>query len=246
MALFGRKSKQETDFSVLPKHLGIIMDGNGRWAKKRLLPRNAGHRQGAKTFKNIVDYANKIGIKYLTAYAFSTENWKRPKNEVDALMKLLEQYLDEMLADINQQDIKLTFIGDETPLSDNLKEKMHKVSRQTAEHKSLHVMLALNYGGRDEITGAVKKIAESVKNGKVDIDAITPQLVGENLYTAGVPDPDIIIRPSGEMRLSNFLLWQAAYSEFWYSKVLWPDFTPHDLDLAIEDFNKRQRRFGGI
>lgn len=239
------KKKNSVDFDRLPEHIGIIMDGNGRWAKKRRLPRTAGHTVGAKTFKKIARYCNKIGIKYLTVYAFSTENWKRPKDEVEAIMKLLKDYLIDA-KNFKDENIKVKFIGDLSPLSDELKKLIKDAEEGSVNATGLKLNIALNYGGRDEIAFAVKKIAEDYKNGKITADEIDEKAISDNIYTAGQPDPDIIIRPSGEYRLSNFLIWQAAYSEFWYSDVLWPDFKTKDLDKAILDFQKRNRRFGGI
>lgn len=239
------KKQHSIDLDRLPVHIGIIMDGNGRWAKKRKLPRTAGHSVGAKTFKKIARYCNKIGIKYLTVYAFSTENWKRPKDEVEAIMKLLKDYLVDA-KNFKDENIKVKFIGDLAPLSDELKRLIKESEDGSANATGLNLNIALNYGGRDEIAFAARKLAEDYKNGKITADEIDEKAISNNIYTAGQPDPDIIIRPSGEYRLSNFLIWQAAYSEFWYSDVLWPDFKPKDLDKAIIDYQKRNRRFGGI
>lgn len=225
----------------LPTHIAIIMDGNGRWAKKRSLPRSAGHVAGAKTFKNIARYCNKIGLKYLTVYAFSTENWKRPKAEVDAIMNLLRDYLKDA-ENFKSDNIKVRFIGNREPLDDDIKQLMKKDEDGSKDATGLQLNIAINYGGRDEITTAVKKLI----NDGVLADDITEQAISDNLYTAGIPDPDFIIRPSGEYRLSNYLIWQSAYAEYWFSDVLWPDFKPHHLEKAIEEFNRRNRRFGGI
>ena len=222
LSLFGKK---ENTARTLPRHIAIVMDGNGRWAKKRGLPRSAGHVSGAKTFKTIARYCNKIGLEYLTVYAFSTENWKRPKEEVDGIMNLLRDYLKDA-ENFKDENIKVRFLGDRTPLADDIKA----------------LMLKNEDGGRDEIVHAVKKI---IAAGIPETD-ITEQLISDNLYTAGMPDPDFIIRPSGEYRTSNYLLWQSAYAEYWFSDILWPDFTPKQLDKAIEDFNHRNRRFGGV
>ena len=238
--MFFKKKKLSEDI-ILPEHIAIIMDGNGRWAKKRSLPRTAGHAAGSKTFKTIARYCNKIGIKYLTVYAFSTENWKRPKSEVDNIMNILRDYLKDTDS-FKGENIRLQFIGDRTPLADDIKELMLKAEADSADATGLHLNIALNYGGRDEIVHAVKKIvSEGISPGD-----ITEQTVSERLYTAGQPDPDFIIRPSGEYRLSNYLIWQAAYAEYWFSDILWPDFSPRDLDRAIEDFSRRNRRFGGV
>lgn len=239
------KKKNSIDFSSLPKHIGIIMDGNGRWAKKRKLPRKAGHSVGAKTFKSIARYCNKIGIEYLTVYAFSTENWKRPKDEVDAIMKLLKDYLVDA-KNFKDENIKVKFIGDLTPLSDEHKQLIVEAEEGSVDATGLNLNIALNYGGRDEIVYAVKTIIDDVENGRLNKNEICEQTISDRIYTANQPDPDIIIRPSGEYRLSNFMIWQAAYSEFWYSDVLWPDFSSKDLDKAIVDFQHRNRRFGGV
>lgn len=249
MALFKKKNKEifdELDVNNLPKHIGIIMDGNGRWAKKRGLPRSAGHRMGAKVLEKITRDAGHLGIKYLTVYAFSTENWKRPPEEVDALMKLLTEYLDNYKRLIGDDDIRIRIIGSPDGLSDEIKQKIHTVEENTKNNSAITLNIALNYGGRDEIVCAVKKIAAKVADGSINPDDIDDKLLSENMYTYYMPDPDFIIRPSGEMRLSNFLLWQSAYSEFWYSDINWPDFTRDDLIRAIVDYQKRNRRFGGV
>lgn len=238
--MFFKKKKPSGDI-ILPEHIAIIMDGNGRWAKKRSLPRTAGHAAGSRTFKTIARYCNKIGIKYLTVYAFSTENWKRPKSEVDNIMNILRDYLKDT-DNFKDENIKLEFIGDRAPLADDIKELMLKAEADSADATGLHLNIALNYGGRDEIVHAVKSI---VKEG-IDPENITEQTISDRLYTAGQPDPDFIIRPSGEYRLSNYMIWQAAYAEYWFSDILWPDFSPRDLDRAIEDFSRRNRRFGGV
>ena len=237
MSIF-KKQQQER---VSPEHIAIIMDGNGRWAKNRKMPRSAGHVAGAKTFKTIARYCNKIGLKYLTVYAFSTENWKRPKQEVDGIMNLLRDYLKDA-ENFKDENIRVRFIGDRTPLADDIKELMAKNEHDSRNATGLTLYIAINYGGRDEITNAVKQI---VKEG-ISPDDITEQTVSEYLYTKDCPDPDFIIRPSGEYRLSNYLIWQSAYAEYWFSDILWPDFTPKHLEKAIEDYNKRNRRFGGV
>ena len=226
---------------ILPQHIAIIMDGNGRWAKKKGLPRTAGHIAGAKTFKNIARYCNKIGLKYLTVYAFSTENWKRPADEVEGIMNLLRDYLKDA-ENFKDENIRVRFIGDRTPLADDIKELMAKNENDSKNATGLTLYIAINYGGRDEIVKAVKKIVQS----GVKPNDINEQLISNMLYTYDCPDPDFIIRPSGEYRISNYLIWQSAYSEFWYSDILWPDFTEKHLEKAIADFNKRNRRFGGI
>ena len=247
MALLKRK-KSKTDISELniPKHIGIIMDGNGRWAKKRHMPRSAGHNQGGKVFRKIARYCSDIGVKYLTVYAFSTENWKRPQEEIDALMKLFKEYLDEALRDFKDDSIVVRFIGDKSPFDKELQELMIENEEGSKDRDGMVLNIAMNYGSRDEIVRAVKGISENVKNGIIDIDSIDETMVSEYLYTANQPDPDLIIRPSGEYRISNFLLWQCAYSEFVIMNTLWPDFSTDDLDEAIRIFNNRNRRFGGI
>lgn len=236
--MFSKKKKTERK---LPRHIAIIMDGNGRWAKKRSMPRSAGHVAGAKTFKEIARYCNKIGLEYLTVYAFSTENWKRPQDEVDSIMNLLRDYLKDA-ENFKSDNIKVKFIGNLEPLADDIKELIRKDEEGSKDATGLKLNIAINYGGRDEITNAVRKIVES----SVAAKDITEQTVSDNLYTAGMPDPDFIIRPSGEYRLSNYLIWQSAYAEYWFSDVLWPDFKPRHLEKAIDDFNHRNRRFGGI
>ncbi len=225
----------------MPQHIAIIMDGNGRWAKKRGLPRSAGHVAGAKTFKSIARYCNKIGLKYLTVYAFSTENWKRPADEVNGIMNLLRDYLRDA-ENFKDENIRVRFIGDRAPLADDIKALMEKNENDSKNATGLTLYIAINYGGRDEIVKAVQKIVAS----GVSASEVNEQLISNSLYTHDCPDPDFIIRPSGEYRLSNYLIWQSAYSEFWYSDVLWPDFTDKDLEKAIDDFSNRNRRFGGI
>ena len=230
----------------LPEHIGIIMDGNGRWAKKRGLPRSAGHSAGAKTFRTITKYCSSIGIKYLTVYAFSTENWKRPQDEVNALMGLFKSYLEEAIRDFKDEDIVVRFIGDRTAFSPELQELINENERYSADRTGMVLNIAMNYGSRDEIVRAVKNIAQQVEDKKITVSDINDSLVSSNLYTAGQPDPDLIIRPSGEYRISNFLLWQSAYTEYVIMNVLWPDFTTDMLDSAIIEYAKRNRRFGGV
>lgn len=236
---------RKKNFDVLPRHIAVIMDGNGRWAKKRHLPRTAGHSVGAKTFKSICLYANEIGIEYMTFYAFSTENWRRPKEEVDALMKLFAEYLSDSI-NFKDKNIRLKFIGDRTVLSDELQQLMKNAEENSKDCTGLTVNLAINYGGRDEIVHAVMKIAADVKDGKLAPEDITVDTVEQNLYTAGDPPVDLLIRPGGEYRISNFLIWQITYSEYWFSNVLWPDFKPKHLNEAIESFAGRNRRFGSV
>lgn len=225
----------------MPRHVAIIMDGNGRWAKKRSLPRSAGHAAGSKNFKDIARYCNKIGLEYLTVYAFSTENWKRPKEEVDNIMNILRDYLRDA-KNFKDENIKVKFIGDLEPLAEDIKELIADAERESENATGLNLNIALNYGGRDEIVHAVKRI---IGEG-LAAENVTEELISSRLYTAGQPDPDFIIRPSGEYRLSNYLIWQAAYAEYWFSDVLWPDFKPRHLEQALDEFNNRNRRFGGI
>ena len=234
------KSKKNTE-RKLPRHIAIIMDGNGRWAKKRHLPRSAGHVAGAKTFKEIARYCNRIGLEYLTVYAFSTENWKRPKEEVDNIMDLLRDYLKDA-KNFKDENIKVKFIGDIEVLPEDIRLLIKDAEVNSVDATGLHLNIALNYGGRDELVHACKLL---VSDG-ISAEDITEEAISSRLYTAGQPDPDMIIRPSGEFRLSNYLVWQSAYSEFWFANVLWPDFTPKDLEKAIDNYNGRNRRFGGV
>ncbi|MDO5123991.1 MAG: isoprenyl transferase [Eubacteriales bacterium] len=240
------KAKGKGENIVLPQHIGIIMDGNGRWAKKRGLPRSAGHTAGAQTFRTITRYCSDIGVKYLTVYAFSTENWKRPKEEVDALMRLFKQYLVEALTDFKDDSIVVRFIGDTTAFSPELQKLIRETTEESKDRDGMVLNIAMNYGSRDEILMATKSIASRVQSGEISVDDITEELFSSGLYTAGQPDPDLVIRPSGEYRISNFLLWQSAYTEFVIMDKLWPDFTTEDLDKALELFSKRNRRFGGV
>lgn len=243
--MFFKKKSQKSENIILPKHIAIIMDGNGRWAKRKSLPRSAGHAAGSKNFKSIARYCNKIGLEYLTVYAFSTENWKRPKEEVNAIMDILRDYLRDS-KNFKHENIKVKFIGNLAALDDDIIELIKEAEEGSADATGLNLNIALNYGGRDEIVNAVRNIAKNVANNSISIDDISEDMITNNLYTAGQPDPDLIIRPSGEYRLSNYLIWQAAYSEYWFSNVLWPDFTPKHLEKAISEFNSRNRRFGGI
>lgn len=239
----GFKKKEEE--RVLPRHIAIIMDGNGRWAKKRSMPRSAGHAAGSKNFKDIARYCNKIGLEYLTVYAFSTENWKRPADEVENIMNILRDYLKDA-KNFKDENIKVKFIGNLSVLPEDIVELIRDAEENSANATGLHLNIALNYGGRDELVFAFKQLAERVQNGALLIDDLNEQTVSDALYTAGQPDPDFIIRPSGEYRLSNYLIWQSAYAEFWFSDILWPDFKPKHLEQAISDFNHRNRRFGGV
>lgn len=236
-------------FDVLPEHIGFIMDGNGRWAKMRGLERSEGHKAGAKTFRRIVEYCADVGIKHVTFYAFSTENWTRPENEVSALMKLFKEYLLEADERERENDIRqsrIRFIGEREGIPKDLLRLIDKAEKRSSKYSKITVNVALNYGGRAEITRAVKAIAEKVKAGEISVDNITEETVSDNIYTAGQPDPDIIVRPSGEYRLSNFLTWQSAYSELWFSDILWPDFSEKDVNDILFDYQKRNRRFGGV
>ena len=241
-----KKTPDQLDLENIPKHIGIIMDGNGRWAKSKGLPRSLGHKQGAKTLEMIADYCGFIGVKVLTAYAFSTENWSRPQEEVDALMDLLYDYLSQAEQRFGEKDCRLVISGDTSKFSDKIKAAMVHAMEATKDGKKITINLALNYGGRDEIVRAARRIGEDIKNGHLNSVDVDEELFGKYLDTANMPEVDLIIRPSGELRLSNFLLWQAAYAEFWFSDICWPDFKTTDMDSAIIDYQKRNRRFGGI
>ncbi len=234
---------QEIDPNNLPKHVGIIMDGNGRWARRRGLPRTAGHRAGAQNLRKITEFASDMGIKYLTAYAFSTENWKRPKEEVDALMELLLEYLKDK-DELAGNDAVVRIIGDRSVLSEEIQHEMHEVEEYSKDRGGLVLYLAINYGGRQEIVKATQAICQKVREGSLAPGDVTEEMISAGLYTEDVPEVDLIIRPSGELRLSNFLLWQSAYSEFWFSNINWPDFTNKDFAQAILDYQNRNRRFG--
>lgn len=229
----------------LPKHIGFIMDGNGRWAQKRGLPRTAGHAEGAQTFRKIARYCKDIGIKYITFYAFSTENWKRPKQEVDMIMKLFMQYLDEA-ENFAKDKTRLIFLGDKSRLEPKMREKMVRLEKASENFDEMTLAVAINYGGRDDIVHSVRSVAEMLQNGDIKVSDIDESLITSLLYTGTMPDVDLVIRPSGEQRISNFLIWQSAYAEFYFTDVLWPDFTPKELDKALEDYASRGRRFGGV
>ena len=234
-----------SDKGIVPKHIAIILDGNGRWAKSKGMPRNYGHVQGSKNVERICEEAYKLGVKYLTVYAFSTENWKRPADEVENIMNILRDYLKDA-KNFKDENIKVKFIGNLSVLPKDIVELIRDAEENSANATGLNLNIALNYGGRDELVFAFKKLAESVQSGSLSLDEITEQTVSDALYTAGQHDPDFIIRPSGEYRLSNYLIWQSAYAEFWFSDILWPDFKPKHLEQAITDFNHRNRRFGGV
>ena len=228
-----------------PRHIAIIMDGNGRWAKQRGLPRTAGHAAGAEAFRRIANYCRTLGVEYLTVYAFSTENWKRSAEEVAGIMKLLRRYLEEALRDMEKNRVRFCFFGDLSRLSPELQALCDRAQRQSEDY-DVQVNFCLNYGGRDEIVQAARRFAQDVADGKRRPEELTEEAFSAYLYSAEVPDPELIIRPSGEKRTSNFLLWQSAYSEYVFMNVLWPDFSPEDLDAAIEEYHRRNRRFGGV
>ena len=243
MGLFGKKEKPQD--RVVPRHIAIIMDGNGRWAKKRGLPRTAGHGAGAETFRRIANYCRSIGVEYLTVYAFSTENWKRSQEEINGIMTLLRKYLEESLRDMEKNQVRFVFFGDTTRLSPDLQELIRDTEERSARYEGVQVNFCLNYGGRDEIVRAARRFAQDCEKGLCRPEDLTEEKFSTYLYSAGVPDPELIIRPSGEERTSNFLLWQSAYSEYVFLNVLWPDLTSQDLEHAIDEFNRRSRRFGG-
>lgn len=230
----------------IPQHVAIILDGNGRWAKAKGMPRTYGHIEGAKTVEKICEEAWKMGIKYLTVYAFSTENWKRSKEEVDALMKLLRNYMKNCLKTAEKNDMVVRVIGDKTGLDDDIREQIDALEKASANNGGLNFQIAINYGSRDEIVRSVRKVMEDVKAGKIEADQMDEAMFDSYLDTAGIPSPDLLIRTSGEQRLSNFLMWQLAYTEFYFTDVPWPAFTKEDLEKAIEKYNSRDRRFGGV
>jgi len=234
----------EREKSGLPRHIAIILDGNGRWAKKRGLPRTAGHAAGAETFRKIATYCKNIGVEYLTVYAFSTENWKRPEEEVGTIMKLLDRYLREAISTMAKDRIKMKVLGDTTALSPELQEMVAETNRISEGYEGFQANICLNYGGRAEIVQAARRYAEACANGEAG--ELSEELFSSYMYSAGIPDPDLLIRPGGEKRISNFLLWQCAYSEFYFTDVLWPDFSSAELDKAIADFKSRDRRYGGV
>ena len=246
---FKKKSKaasSELDMDNIPKHIGVIMDGNGRWAKRRGLPRRAGHKAGADNLERICDYCNSLGVKALTVYAFSTENWNRPKDEVDALMELLYNYLLTVEEKFKNRNMKLKISGDTEALSEKIQKAIVHAEEVTSGGDGMVLNIALNYGGRAEIVRAAKCAAEAAVNGSISPCDIDEEYLGGFMYTSDLPEVDLIIRPSGEKRLSNFLLWQAAYAEFWYSDICWPDFSNNDMKQAILDYQNRDRRFGGV
>ena len=249
MALFQKKTNQpepQVDFDRLPRHIAIIMDGNGRWAKKRGLPRTAGQAAGAETFRTIATYCKDIGLEYLTVYAFSTENWKRPEDEVAAIMGLLKKYLLEAIGQMERDKVKMEFFGDLSPLTPELRQLCERTREISRHYDGCQVNICLNYGGRDELMRAAKAYAQDCLEGRADPNHLTQDQFGGYLFSRGVPDPDLVIRPSGELRLSNFLLWQSAYAEFYFTDVLWPDFSKEELHRAIAAYQSRNRRFGGV
>lgn len=244
--MFKRKKPIEVAPRKIPTNLGIIMDGNGRWAKKRGLPRTAGHVTGAQVFRKITKYCEKCGVRYLTVYAFSTENWRRPQDEVESIMNLLRQYLKESLADFQQESIVVRFIGDREDLAQDIRDLIEEAEESTAHKTGMTLNIALNYGGQQEIVYATRQLAHRIVEGTLKPDEIDEKMLEEALYTKKQPPVDLILRPSGEYRLSNFLIWQSAYAEFVFMDVLWPDFKEEDLDRAFEEYARRDRRFGGV
>lgn len=249
MAFFQKKTSptiSQIDFQHLPRHIAIIMDGNGRWAKRRGLPRTAGHAAGAENFRTIATYCKEIGLDYLTVYAFSTENWKRPQEEVSAIMSLLKKYLLEAISRMERDKVKMEFFGDLSPLTPELRELCQRTREISRHYEGCQVNVCLNYGGRDEIMRAAMAYARDCMEGRADPNHLNQDQFGGYLFSRGIPDPDLVIRPSGELRLSNFLLWQSAYSEFYFTDVLWPDFSKEELHRAIAIYQGRTRRFGGV
>ena len=230
----------------VPQHVAIILDGNGRWAKSKGMPRNYGHAQGSKNVEKICEEAWRMGIKYLTVYAFSSENWNRPDDEVEALMKLLRNYMKTCLKTAKKNDMKIRVIGEKSRLDEDIRTKIEELEEATKDNQGLNFQIAINYGSRDEITRAVRRLAEDVKEGKVEPKEVNEALIETYLDTHGIPDPDLLIRTSGEQRLSNYLLWQLAYTEFYFTDVHWPDFSKEELEKAIQQYNARDRRFGGV
>lgn len=231
---------------MLPQHVAIIMDGNGRWAKKRGLPRSAGHKAGAKNLQKVTEYAQKRGIKTMTLFAFSSENWNRPAEEVKTLMNIFRTYLKTDVAELSKKGVRVSFIGNRFKFDDDMRAQMDKLEKQTATFTNFHIVLALSYGGRNDIVAAARDIAQAVKNGQLKPEEVDTKLFAAHLSTAGIPDPDLIIRTSGEERVSNFLLWELAYAEFYFTPVYWPDFDEKALDDALASYEKRQRRFGKV
>ena len=230
----------------VPEHIAIILDGNGRWAKKRLMPRNYGHMQGSKAVELVCEEAYNIGVKYLTVYAFSTENWQRPSDEVQAIMKLLRNYLKDCIKTTSKNNMKVRILGDKAGLDDDIREQIDKLEKESSKNTGLNFQIAINYGSRDEMVRAMRRMSADIASGIIKESDITEETFSSYLDTRGIPDPDMIIRTSGEQRLSNFLMWQSAYSEFYFPEVLWPDFNRKELVKAIEAYNKRDRRYGKV
>lgn len=245
MRFFGRKKKHGASASV-PEHIAIILDGNGRWARKRGMPRTAGHAIGAETFRRVATYCRDIGVKYLTAYAFSTENWRRPPEEVAEIWRLLREYLDETYERMERDRVKVRILGGREEMPEDVRELLAKIDEKSRHIDGITLCLCINYGSRDEITRAARLLAEDAAAGRISPAEITEDSIASRLYSAGVPDPDLIIRPSGEVRLSNFLLWQCAYSELYFTDTLWPDFGEEEIDRAVAEYNRRDRRYGGV
>ena len=241
-----KASEINLDMDNIPSHIGIIMDGNGRWAKKRNLPRTMGHRAGVETIRVVLKDCERLGVKHLTLYAFSTENWKRPKKEVSALMTLLVEYLKKELKDLHENNVIITYIGDITALPEKAMNEVIKAAEHTKNNTGVNLNVALNYGGREEVVSGVRSIIKDILNEKMSLDDLNEESFKNYLYTGDMPDPELIIRPSGELRLSNFLLYQGAYSELWFNDVYWPDFREKHLRQAILDYQNRDRRFGGV
>lgn len=237
---------QEEKVPNIPTHIAIIMDGNGRWATEKGLPRSAGHKQGAENVRPILEHAKARGVKYITLFAFSSENWNRPKAEVKCLLDIFRKYLKEEIKDLLEQKVHISFIGNEEKFPDDMVERMHEIERETEQFDDFHVILALSYGGREDIIASIKKIALEVAEGKYRLSSIDEQTVREALSTRGIPYPDLVIRTSGEQRISNFLLWEMAYAELYFTPIYWPDFNEQDLDIAIEAYGRRERRFGKV
>ncbi|MCR5593541.1 MAG: isoprenyl transferase [Saccharofermentans sp.] len=247
MAILSNKNKTyDTTGLKVPVSLAVIMDGNGRWAKKRLLPRSAGHRAGAENLKELCRNCGRYGVKYLTVYAFSTENWSRPEDEVHQLMELFVEFFEKYDPELEQEGIRVRFTGDISALPEKVRKTIAEGEERSKNRQKMQLIVAMNYGGRREIENAARKLASKVKAGEIEPEDITEQMLSENMYLPDVPDPELIIRPSGEMRLSNFLLWESAYAEFWVSETLWPDFGYDDLTQAFKDYAGRDRRFGGL
>lgn len=241
-----QEDRPQLDRARIPVHIAAVMDGNGRWAQKRGLPRTAGHSAGSESFQRAAEYLQSLGVRYFTVYAFSTENWKRPAEEVGAIMGLLERYLKKAVREMAEKNIRLTFFGDLEPLSDGMKRLIAETAEISRHTTGMQVNVCLNYGGRDEIVRAARSLAQDCAEGRLSPEDITEDTLSGRLYSAGVPDPDLMIRPGGELRLSNFLLWQNAYTEFYFTDVLWPDMDEGELDRAIATYQSRKRRFGGI